>query len=209
VWVHYPEGSCNWREVQHRPVWCSLAEACAFCRSRSLRLMNEAEHALAVASDPTGVRFNPWPQLAWGPHPFFCVSSDSHSDAHHLRSNHRHVAHSFVHSQAGMYFTPGLIAPGGRGGGGGLKCNALFRGFRVSRGLRLEQSRTEIANQAGTVHSAPNWRCTDHKGCAGSRCSTWVAGSTHPQSSSPWMASPPWRGMWTTRPISSTASTMC
>jgi len=59
VWVHYPEGSRNWREVQHRPVWCSLAEARAYCRSQSCRILTEGEYSLAVAFDPCGARFDP------------------------------------------------------------------------------------------------------------------------------------------------------
>jgi formylglycine-generating enzyme required for sulfatase activity len=58
VWVHYPEGTRNWREVRHRPAWCSLAEARAYCRAMSRRLMTEEEHALATAFDPCSARIS-------------------------------------------------------------------------------------------------------------------------------------------------------
>lgn len=44
VWVHYPEGSWHWTQVQHRPVWCSLAEASAYCVFKRARIMTEAEY---------------------------------------------------------------------------------------------------------------------------------------------------------------------
>ena len=56
MWVHYPEGTWNWREVAERPVWCSLAEAQAFCKARGCRIMTEPEYMLALESDPSGTR---------------------------------------------------------------------------------------------------------------------------------------------------------
>lgn len=57
VWVHYPEGTWNWQQVKDRPVWCSLAEAQAYCSFKGGRVMTEAEYSRAVDVDPHGNRY--------------------------------------------------------------------------------------------------------------------------------------------------------
>ena len=44
IYVHMPEGSFHWKEVAHCPVYCSLAEASAYCRSHGGRIMTEPEY---------------------------------------------------------------------------------------------------------------------------------------------------------------------
>lgn len=41
--IHVPEGSFHWSEVADCPVYCSLAEAQAYCKSRGGRIMTEPE----------------------------------------------------------------------------------------------------------------------------------------------------------------------
>jgi dimethylhistidine N-methyltransferase len=56
VFVHFPEGTVHWMEVAERPVWCSLAEARAYCKGRSCRIVTEPEYLRAVDTDPAGTR---------------------------------------------------------------------------------------------------------------------------------------------------------
>jgi formylglycine-generating enzyme required for sulfatase activity len=65
VWVHYPEASFHWRDVQDRPVWCSLAEARAFCAANKCRLMTEPEYERALAFDPHGHRLQQLQSGGW------------------------------------------------------------------------------------------------------------------------------------------------
>lgn len=44
IYVHMPEGSFHWKDVAHCPVYCSLAEASAYCRSQGGRIMTEPEY---------------------------------------------------------------------------------------------------------------------------------------------------------------------
>lgn len=57
VWVHYPEGTRHWQDIKERPVWCSRAEALAFCRSQGCRLMSEAEYKRADDCDATSLQY--------------------------------------------------------------------------------------------------------------------------------------------------------
>lgn len=43
IHVHMPEGSFHWREVSQCPVYCSLAEATAYCKLHGGRVMTEPE----------------------------------------------------------------------------------------------------------------------------------------------------------------------
>ena len=56
VWIHFPEGTCHWESVSERPVWCSLAEAQAFCFAKGVRVMSELEYLRAREFDPAGER---------------------------------------------------------------------------------------------------------------------------------------------------------
>jgi len=44
IYVHMPEGSFHWKDVAHCPVYCSLAEASAYCKSLGGRIMTESEY---------------------------------------------------------------------------------------------------------------------------------------------------------------------
>ena len=43
-YVHMPEGTYHWEQVANCPVYCSLAEASAYCKFRGGRVMTEAEY---------------------------------------------------------------------------------------------------------------------------------------------------------------------
>jgi formylglycine-generating enzyme required for sulfatase activity len=44
IYVHMPEGSFHWKEVADCPVYCSLAEATAYCKLHKGRIMTEHEY---------------------------------------------------------------------------------------------------------------------------------------------------------------------
>ena len=48
AWVHDLTGTKGWRDAAQQPAWVCLAEAQAFCRSKGLRVMTEAEYCRAV-----------------------------------------------------------------------------------------------------------------------------------------------------------------
>jgi hypothetical protein len=53
VFVHSCAGSSHWKQVAHKPVYVSLAEAMAYCTSRrdGSRIMTESEYQRAVDAD--------------------------------------------------------------------------------------------------------------------------------------------------------------